>query len=954
MRVRFCIHSLLLTMAVAFAPLAVGAQQSCPPPPAPTVKAGANMFNMQQEMDLGDAMAEQFQRQYRVIDDPAVTAYLQQMGDRLAEHLPPGSLKYKFVVYDQPVANAFGTTGGRIYVSRKLIGFVRNEDELAGLLGHEMGHMVAHQTAMVMTLLFQKVLGVTSVSDRQDIFNKYNQLLDTEAKKRDAISTINNREEDNQLIADHLGLYLASVSGYDPQALAQFWDRFAGTKGKTGSSFADLFGFSNPEEHRLRELEDKMATLPKACGAPRTPSSQGDFEAWKAAVLDYSGLGHRESLHGVIFKQELNPPLRGDVKNLRFSPDGKYALAQDDSSIYILTREPFKFIFRIDAPEALPAMFSADSQTVSFHTRGLRIETWSLQDQARTELHDMVVHPGCAQTELSPDGKFLGCVEQLTFGLLAPGILQVEPMALRVYDVSSGDIVFEKKDFGQPTFGSILQVASHDSPYDLRNRLITMHFSPDVRYFVACSRMENALAVELTTRKTIPLPSAMKKFLDREFIFLAPNRILGINSAHTNQSGIVHFPSGELVEEIALGMQSIEAPTRGNYILLRPIDKYPLGVMDLETKKIFMADAEPAFDVFDSIALVTHLNGEIALKQLSTKQESARLTLPRGPLAPLRATALSPDLKWLAVSELSRGGVWDLAKNERPFYVRGFDGAYFAPDGSLFADFPKFQETERSIGQLNVNSRSSAPGYKVEDKHAKQISGLLLVRKPNGKDQSGDTNITLDVRDASSAKTLWTRSFPDEAPGIHVSSYSDTITFMWRLSTSAASNELKADPDLAKRVTPVKREPANYLIEVVDAHTGKSLGGMAIDTNNGSFLIQTGFLAGDHVILTDNLNRVLVYSLSTGQQTAKVFGRAADATAAAGLLVAENEAGQLQVYDLATMEKRDDLMFSSPIAMKQFSGDGKRLFVLTAAQTAYVLDVAQLSSSTAAASGPAQ
>jgi hypothetical protein len=60
------------------------------------------------------------------------------------------------------------------------------------------------------------------------------------------------------------------------------------------------------------------------------------------------------------------------------------------------------------------------------------------------------------------------------------------------------------------------------------------------------------------------------------------------------------------------------------------------------------------------------------------------------------------------------------------------------------------------------------------------------------------------------------------------------------------------------------------------------------------------------------------------------------------LLCVENETGKLAVYDLETMEMRDEFTFSSPISMLRFSQDGRRLFVLTASQTAYVLDVSAI------------
>jgi WD40 repeat protein len=935
---------LLIVMAILVSP-AVKAQKPCPLAPIPPIKPGANMFNAQQEMDLGEVMAEQIQRQYNVIDDPAVTAYLQRVGDRLVHHVTSETMKYQFVLYDQAVANAFGTTGGRIYVSRKLVGFMRNEDELAGLLGHEIGHMVAHQEAMEITELFQKLIGVNSVTDQRDIYDKYLEFVDNARRKPEVYEGIARREEPNQLIADHLGLFSVSASGYDPRALLQFWDRFTEIKGKTGGFFSDLFGSTKPEERRLREMGNEVAELPGPCGDPRPANSVSDFTAWKNAVMNYTGVGHREALHGVILKQELNPPLRGDIRFLRFSPDGKHVIAQDDSSVYVLTREPFAVVFRIDAPEAYSATFSADSKTISFYTPGLRVETWNVQGQQRTDLHDMVIFHGCWQTELSPDGKYLACFER-------------ETMDMRILDVSSGEPVFEKKEFYRPlNLEDIIAFyfIENDNSEDMHRRRITMRFSPDSHYFLAGSHEDTSLAVDIPGRKVVQLPGSIKKLLNKEFVFLGPDRLVGIGGGTTNNTAVVKFPSGDPIQEVTLGLQNVEAPAHGNFLLLRPIEKYPLGVMDLETKKIFMADPDSAFDLYDSVALIAHANGEIALKQMTTKQETAKLLLPRGPLAPLRAIALSPDLKFLAVSERSRGGVWDLTTNERPFYVRGFTGAYFSPDGTLYADFPKFQETGRAVGRLNVPSHASSPAYKIEEKIARQEGALLLVTKPNRKDQSIREDVTLDVRDAATGKTIWTHVCPNEAPVVFVSPDSSRVALTWRFSNTAAKTEMKANPDIAQRIEGIKRDDRNYFVEVLDGQTGKVLGGIAVDTNKGSFVPQSIVAAGDRVVVADNENRILVYSiLAGGQEPARAFGRAPQASVAAGVLAAMNEGGQISVFDLAKLQKLDTLQFGSRVAMFRFSDDGKRLFVLTVAQTAYVLDVAALakSSTTTASGGP--
>jgi WD40 repeat protein len=916
----------LSACALLFAPF-LCAQQACPPPPIPTNK-GSNIFDPQQELWLAEIEAEQLQREYKVIDDPDVTAYLQRVGDRVAQHMPQSSMKFTFVLYDQPIAQAFGMAGGRIYVSRKLVASMKSEDELAGLLGHELGHMAAHQHAIDMSTFFREVLGVTSVTDRKDIFDKYNQLLDNAMKKPSVFRNAEKNEEPDQYVADRLGLYLASTSGYDPQALVTFWDRFAETKGKTGGFLSDFFGITKPGEKRLREMQNSYTNIPGPCGEPRPAAAPSEFAAWQSGVLNYSGLGHRESLHNVTLRTSLEPPLRGDTSHLLFSPDGKYILAQDDSSIYILTREPFRPLFRIDAEDANHASFSMDSQTVSFATNGLRIETWNIAAQERTLLQDLVVKTGCLQRILSPDGKYLACDD-----------LNGNDLFIRLYKTSTGEVIFEKKMFYSVRsfleFLMILEAELLDEPPNI----LTMRFSPDSHYFVASGHDENVEAVDLTTLKSISLPGTVKKLLGRDFHFIGTDKLAGINTSNHEKSGIVTFPDGKVLDEFSLGDRSFAPVTRGNYMLIRPIKDYAVGVLDVDKKKIFLADKEPGFDIFDTVAVVQRHDGEIALRHIPDGQQVASVTLPRGPLAPLRAMALSPDMKLLAVSERSRGGVWDLTKNERVIYVRGFRGAYFGPDGAFYADFPKFEETAHAIAHVSLQTRSSDPVYKIEEDSTRQFGPYLVTVKPAKPGGSIRENVSFEVRDASSGKVLWTRAFPQETPHSYTSAINGTTVFTWPMAARAAKGELAANQDLAKRAEGIKREESNLLIEVVDANTGKYQSGVVVDTNKGSFSASSALAVGNSVLVSDPNNRILVYSLATGQQTGKSFGHNAIVSPARGLVALENETGQILLCDLATMEKRDEFRFASPVSMKQFSTDGKQLFVLTASQMAYVIDL---------------
>lgn len=915
-------------------------------PPAPLVAtAGANIFTPQQEMDLGDAIAEQVQRDFRVIEDDATTAHLRRIGERIVRQMPQTGLQFRFFLFDIPEANAFTLPGGRIYVSRKLIALTRSEDELAGVISHELGHAVTRQPATGMTRLLREVLGVTSVSDRQDIFAKYNELVENTRRKPKAFNRGESHEQKEQVIADQIGLYALAAAGYDPQSLSAFWDRYAETKGKTSGGFlSDLFGTTRPEVVRLREMLKLLGTLPAECIAAKSTVSAEEYQKWQAAVINYSGLGGKEVLHGVLSKTVLDPPLRSEVTHLRFSPDGKYLLAQDDSGINVLTREPFQILFRIDAPEALPAQFAPDSQTIAFSTPGLRVESWNVAEQKQQSVKEMYVRDRCLQLELSPDGKALGCLEG--------------DFDLTLYNVATGEQIFQKKSFYKPNFFDLFRLQliallSDEDTDEFKFDFVQMSFTPDAHYFVAGQRSlvftaigtlsseVASAAVDLTTGASVSLKGNVKKLLTGQFAFTAPDKLLAVNGEDFRKSALVSFPSGEVLEQFPL-QGSLSNVARGNYVVIRPINKFRAGLFDLGTKKIMLANNQAAMDVYDKVFAAERLNGEIGLYNVADNSLAAKVLLPRNPLGNLRASAVSADMKWLAVSERSRGAVWDLTKGERKFHIFGFRGAHFADDGSLYIDIPKYGNTERNVGRLALSTGQTFEGVKTAEEHslwASQHGAFLLTLKPGSLEKESASGYVLSARDSRTGASLWSQEFRKEAPRVWANPDDETLVLGWAVSTNAAKAEIQNDPALKARLAQLREKEGDYFLQVVGARRGEVLSRLLIETGKGSFRIRNVFAVGEWIVISDSENRVLVYSLKTGEERGKAFGGRAAVARATGLLSVENERGQLTIYDLRTMAKRDTYTFPVPVSLARFSADGKRLFVLTANQTAYVLDL---------------
>ena len=142
----------------------------CVPPQTLADSREPNIFVNGLEADLGDVLADGLERLFPMIREPSLTAHLNRVGQRVAAHVPEGQ-SYRFYMIALPDVQAFTLPGGRIYVSRKLVAFVKSQDELAGILAHEIGHAASHQGAIQMTRVMRLVLGVQTVQNRQDVIN---------------------------------------------------------------------------------------------------------------------------------------------------------------------------------------------------------------------------------------------------------------------------------------------------------------------------------------------------------------------------------------------------------------------------------------------------------------------------------------------------------------------------------------------------------------------------------------------------------------------------------------------------------------------------------------------------------------------------------------------------------------------------------------------------------------
>lgn len=190
---------------VALTALAV----SCAINPA-TGRREFSLVSQEQELQIGKEGFGAIVSEYGTYDDPKLAAYVDSIGQSLAKVSPLPNLKWTFTVLDDPVVNAFAMPGGYIYVTRGILAHLSNEAQLAGVLGHEIGHVTARHTAQRITYQQLAGLGLGLASAFSEGFRRYSGAAE---QALGLVFLKYGRDDENQ--ADELGVNYATGAGWD-------------------------------------------------------------------------------------------------------------------------------------------------------------------------------------------------------------------------------------------------------------------------------------------------------------------------------------------------------------------------------------------------------------------------------------------------------------------------------------------------------------------------------------------------------------------------------------------------------------------------------------------------------------------------------------------------------------------------------------------------------------------
>jgi beta-barrel assembly-enhancing protease len=227
------LHSSFSRGAVA-AVLAAGLFSAAP-------ASALNLFSERQELELGRRAAAQAESQLPMLRDDQVQSYVNGIVRRLAASAPGPRFSYQARVVNAADINAFALPGGFLYVNRGLIDAARTEDELAGVLAHEVAHVaLRHPTEQL-----SKAYGVQAgagilgqiLAGRDGRLGLPEQLIGSLGLN--ALMMKFSRNAENE--ADRVGAQIMARAGYDTLGMASFFDVLQQQRGRNPSAVAQFF-----------------------------------------------------------------------------------------------------------------------------------------------------------------------------------------------------------------------------------------------------------------------------------------------------------------------------------------------------------------------------------------------------------------------------------------------------------------------------------------------------------------------------------------------------------------------------------------------------------------------------------------------------------------------------------------------------------------------------------------
>jgi beta-barrel assembly-enhancing protease len=235
---------------------------------------GFNLFSKEQDVQLGQESAAEVRKQMSMVKDPFLNEYVNRIGKRLANapEARDSGYPFTFEVVADPSINAFALPGGPMFINTGLLKAVDNEAQLAGVMGHEMSHVIlrhgTNQASKAQLIQLPAILGSQVAGG--SMVGKLAQV----GIGLGANSVLLKFSRSAESQADLMGSHLMADAGYDPVQMAKFFEKLSADGGARGPQF--FSDHPNPD-NREQAIQKEVSRLPRRSYSYQT----GNFQRMK-------------------------------------------------------------------------------------------------------------------------------------------------------------------------------------------------------------------------------------------------------------------------------------------------------------------------------------------------------------------------------------------------------------------------------------------------------------------------------------------------------------------------------------------------------------------------------------------------------------------------------------------------------------------------------------------------
>jgi len=280
------------------------------------VGKGVNFYSLEKEIALGKGLAQQVERQAKIIDDPIIAEYVNRVGQNLVRN-SDAKVPFTIKVIDTEDVNAFALPGGFFFVNSGLILKADTEAELAGVMAHEIAHVAARhgtrqatrgELAQLATIPLIFMGGWTGYGIRQA------------ASILVPIGYLQfSREFEGE--ADMLGLQYMYKTGYDPGAFVDFFEKIESLEKKKPGTISKVFSTHPPTDARIIKAQQNIQTMLKE--RPEYVVTTSEFNDVKARLMAFHNRRKTDT-------KDLNRPQLKKAPGSGTSSDDKSSSGDDD------------------------------------------------------------------------------------------------------------------------------------------------------------------------------------------------------------------------------------------------------------------------------------------------------------------------------------------------------------------------------------------------------------------------------------------------------------------------------------------------------------------------------------------------------------------------------------------------------------------------------------------------